>query len=208
MIERGLEAMMTEQMRPTRRGFLHASALAAANLTLAPAALAQSAPQLAATPECHDGDEPTLRQTEGPFYKPRSPERADVREPGQKGRPMQITGFVLARDCKPFAHALVDLWHADDGGDYDQSGFRCRGHVFTDTDGRFRFLTIVPAVYTGRTRHFHVKVQAAGKRLLTTQLYFPNEPVNAKDTLFRRELLMKMRESGDGMAGRFDFVVS
>src|SRR4051812_19472166 len=99
MIERGMEQMMTEQMRSTRRGFLHVSALAAAKLTLGPAALAQSAPQLAATPECRDHDEPTLRQTEGPFYKPRSPERTDLREPGQKGRPIEIAGFVLARDC-------------------------------------------------------------------------------------------------------------
>ena len=74
--------------------------------------------------------------------------------------------------------ALVDLWHADDEGDYDNSGFRLRGHQFADGEGRFRFRTIVPAQLSGRTRHFHVKVQPKGGRVLTTQLYFPGEPGN------------------------------
>jgi len=66
---------------------------------------------------------------------------------------------------------------------------------------------VTPALYTGRTRHFHVKVQAPGKRLLTTQLYFPGEAGNARDPIFRRELVMKTAEAGDGIKGRFDFVV-
>jgi protocatechuate 3,4-dioxygenase beta subunit len=70
------------------------------------------------------------------------------------------------------------------------------------------FRTIVPAVYSGRTRHYHVKVQAPGSRLLTTQLYFPNEPANSRDGLFQRELLMRVADSGDALAGRFDFVLN
>jgi protocatechuate 3,4-dioxygenase beta subunit len=129
-------------------------------------------------------------------------------EPGMKGRPMILSGQVLDRACKPVAHALIDLWHADDNGDYDNAGFRLRGHTFTDADGRYRFRTIVPAVYVGRTRHFHVKVQPAGARVLTTQLYFPNEPMNRRDGIFRSELLMRMARDGEDLAGRFDFVVA
>ena len=73
---------------------------------------------------------------------------------------------------------------------------------------RFRFHTIVPALYPGRTRHYHVKVQVLGSRLLTTQLYFPNEPRNLRDGLFQRELLMRVADAGEGLAGRFDFVLN
>jgi hypothetical protein len=97
---------------------------------------------------------------------------------------------------------VVDLWHADDKGEYDNIGFRYRGHVITGSDGAFRFRTIVPALYSGRTRHYHVKVQPPGSRLLTTQLYFPNEPANLRDGLFQRELLMQVADAGDGLVGR------
>ena len=116
-------------------------------------------------------------------------------------------GLVLTRTCRPLANALVDLWHADERGEYDNRGFRHRGHQRTDASGHYRFRTIRPAVYVGRTRHYHVKVQAAGSRLLTTQLYFPDEPENQRDSLFRRELLMKIASAGDGAAARFDFVI-
>ncbi len=166
------------------------------------------AQQLAPTPECRDGDEPTLRQTEGPFFKSRSPERFDLREPKPRGTPIEISGRVLTRACKPVSRAVVDLWHADGAGDYDNKGFRYRGHVFTDADGRYRFLTIVPAVYPGRTRHFHLKVQGGGGPLLTTQLYFPDEPQNSRDSLFNRALLMRVAEADSGRTGQFDFVLN
>ena len=188
-----------------RRGFLLNSGTLA-GLTLAgPRDL--FAQELTPTPACHDGDEPTVRQTEGPFFKPSSPERSDLRQPGAKARPIELSGLVLTRRCQPVARALVDLWHADEKGDYDNSGFRYRGHQFTDANGVYRFRTIMPAVYVGRTRHYHVKVQASGGRVLTTQLYFPDEPGNRRDGLFRRELLMGVTQVGDGLAGHFDFVL-
>jgi protocatechuate 3,4-dioxygenase beta subunit len=120
---------------------------------------------------------------------------------------VELSGVVLTRACRPVAGALVDLWHADAGGDYDNEGFRCRGHVFADGQGRFRFLTIVPAVYPGRTRHYHVKVQAPERPVLTTQLYFPGEAGNRRDRLFRRELVMRTASREGGLAARFDFVL-
>jgi protocatechuate 3,4-dioxygenase beta subunit len=162
---------------------------------------------LPVTPQCHDGDEPTIRQTEGPYFKPRSPQRSDLVEPHAKGRIVELRGQVLTRSCRPVARALIDLWHADDRGDYDNSGFRYRGHVFADGEGRYRFRTIFPAQYPGRTRHYHFKVQAPERPVLTTQLYFPDDPGNRRDGLFRRELVMRMTEAGDGLAGQFDFVL-
>ena len=189
----------------SRRSILTTGAFAAAGLLTLDGAHAQA--PLAATPECRDGDAPTVRQTEGPFFKPMSPERADLIEPGMGGTPIELVGFVLTRACKPLPGALVDLWHADDRGDYDNSGYRLRGHQFADAEGRYRFRTVVPAIYVGRTRHFHVKVQRKGGRVLTTQLYFPDTPGNSRDSLFRSELLMRIAASGATSVARFDFVL-
>ncbi len=145
----------------------------------------------------------TPRQTEGPFYSPGTPLRATLLEGGEKTR-FVLAGRVLSPDCRPVANALVDLWHCDERGVYDNQGFRYRGHQFTDAEGRYRFETIVPALYPGRTRHFHVKVQPRGGRLLTTQLYWPNEPANQRDRIYRRELEMRIARE----EGRFDFVIA
>jgi protocatechuate 3,4-dioxygenase beta subunit len=189
----------------TRRHILATGALTASGFLRLDLAHAQA--PLKPTPECHDGDAATLRQTDGPFFKPSSPERADLIEPGMVGQPIELAGFVVTRGCKPVPGALVDLWQADDIGAYDNTGFRLRGHQFADGEGRYRFRTIVPAVYTGRTRHFHVKVQPKGGRMLTTQLYFPDEPQNRNDSLFRRELLMRIGKNEESLTGRFDFVL-
>jgi len=145
----------------------------------------------------------TARQTEGPFFKTNTPQRRSLLEKGDKNV-LLVSGLVLSAQCKPVANALLDFWHADASGDYDNQGFRYRGHQFTDAQGRFRLETIVPAEYPGRARHIHVKVQAPGKRVLTTQLYFPGDPGNARDGLYRAHLAMCMQKPGEGA---FDFVV-
>jgi protocatechuate 3,4-dioxygenase beta subunit len=193
-------------LHPSRRQLI-GGALAAGGAGIAGYAERMSAQELPPTPACHDNDPPTLPEIEGPFYKPRTPERADLVESAGKGRVTEVTGFVLTRACRPVERALLDLWHADETGDYDNRGFRYRGHVFTDAQGRYRFRTILPGLYPGRTRHYHVKVQAPGRPLLTTQLYFPNEPFNTRDGFFHRELLMQVSEAGERVDARFDFVI-
>ena len=187
-----------------RRRFMTTVAATWAGLGIADGASA--GPELQATPACEDHDA-TLAETEGPFFKPRSPERSDLRDLGVTGTLVELTGMVLTRRCRPVERALVDLWHADDDGNYDNAGFRLRGHQFTDAQGRYRFVTIMPGAYEGRTRHYHVKVQPTGGRLLTTQLYFPGEAKNQSDGLFRSELVMKVAKVEEGLAGRFDFVL-
>ena len=190
----------------TRRAFLQMAAVAATGLNAAAAtALAQN--ELAPTPACHDGDAPTLPEIEGPFYKPRSPERADLVQGDTPARLVELQGYVLTRGCRPVARVLLDLWHADQNGDYDERGFRYRGHVLTDAGGAYRFRTIMPAPYPGRTRHYHFKVLTIGRQLLTTQLYFPNEPLNQRDDYFHPELVMRVADAGQALAARFDFVL-
>ena len=155
------------------------------------------------TPSC---GAQTPRQTEGPFFTPSSPERSTLLEKqSPKEKRFVLAGTVLSPDCKPVSGAVVDFWHCDEKGRYDNEGFTYRGHQRTDTQGRYRLETIVPGVYPGRTRHFHVKVQAPGSRVLTTQLYFPGEPVNARDGIYRPELEIALAQPGQGS---FDFVVA
>jgi protocatechuate 3,4-dioxygenase beta subunit len=162
-------------------------------------------PALRATPSC--GGEPTPRQTEGPYFKPASPRRASLLEPGMAGTRLVVSGRVVSTDCKPLVRALIDAWQADARGEYDNTGFTLRGHQFTDDGGRYRLETVVPGVYPGRTRHIHVKVQAPGQPVLTTQLYFPGEPQNRRDGLFDPALVVAMRDATDGKMAEFDFVL-
>lgn len=161
------------------------------------------------TPACgDDDDEPTLAQTEGPYYTPNTPERTSLLEEGITGTRLHLTGFVLATSCAPIARALVDFWHCDDAGVYDNQGYRLRGHQFTDEQGRYTLTTIVPGLYPGRTRHIHVKVQAPNRPVLTTQLYFPNEPANERDRIFHPSLVVESSEGAEGMDATFNFVLA
>jgi protocatechuate 3,4-dioxygenase beta subunit len=164
---------------------------------------------LPATPACgDDDDEPTIAQTEGPFFTPNSPERTSLLEDGMQGVYMLVSGQVLGTDCLPIAGALVDFWHADANGVYDNQGYTLRGHQFTDANGRYQLETIMPGNYTGRTRHFHVKVQRPNGPVLTTQLYFPDEASNATDGIFDERLLMTMLLAESGVHGEFNFVLA
>ena len=170
----------------------------------------QPAPQaqLQPTPECADDDDVTPAQTEGPYFKTNSPRRTSLVESGTNGIHLLLTGRVLATNCRPVANALVDFWQTDAGGAYDNTGYRFRGHQFTNNAGQYRLETLVPGLYPGRTRHIHVKVQAPNRPVLTTQLYFPGEPRNAQDGIFHPELLVAMKEESGGYTALFDFVLN
>jgi protocatechuate 3,4-dioxygenase beta subunit len=195
---------------PNRRQFLGASA--ALVFGLVSEAHAQGG-RARPTPACGD-DGVTPAQTPGPYFKPQSPLRTSLLEPGMPGPKIVVEGTVLTTDCKPVPRALLDFWQADARGDYDNNGYRLRGHQFTDDAGRYRLETVVPGNYPGRTRHFHVKVQAPGRRVLTTQLYFPDEPQNQRDGIFDRDLVIKVRDAeggkdaaANGKVARFVFVL-
>ncbi|WNQ10560.1 hypothetical protein MJA45_23540 [Paenibacillus aurantius] len=164
-------------------------------------------PSLPPTPACgHEDGTPEV--TEGPYSTPNSPERSSLLEEGMAGVKLTVSGFVLNRDCQPVQGALLDFWQADSKGSYDNTGFRLRGHQYTDSSGAFRLETVVPGLYPGRTRHLHVKVQAPKGKVLTTQLFFPGEPGNAKDGIYRKELLLEKMETADNQQkGAFTFVL-
>ncbi|MDH4172701.1 MAG: intradiol ring-cleavage dioxygenase [Betaproteobacteria bacterium] len=181
----------------TRRRFLGA----AAAFPFVGAAIGQDLPL---TPECGPQSALTPRQTEGPYYTPNTPLRSSLVEPGSNGERLVLAGRVVSPRCRPVGKALLDFWHCDENGRYDNAGFRYRGHLFADDEGRFRLETIFPAIYPGRARHIHVKVQAPGRRILTTQLYFPGD---ARDGLWREELVVAMVSKREGRSAAFQFIV-
>ena len=143
-------------------------------------------PQAATTPQatisdilivCSPGTS-TPSQTESPFYKPGSPERTSLRNQAFAGTPLTVSGYVLSTTCQPIARAWLDFWQADSKGNYDNTGFRLRGHQYTGNYGRYTLKTILPGEYPGRTRHIHVKVQAPGHR----PHYRSTSPVNHATT--------------------------
>jgi len=201
---RNAESMKMREIG-TRRAFLRAAVAVSAAVAFPTDVRAQDRGR--PTPACGDSGL-TPRQTEGPYYTPRTPMRASLVETGMGGTRLVVEGVVLSAACTPIPNALLDFWQADDRGEYDNAGYRLRGHQVTDERGRYRLVTIVPGNYPGRTRHIHVKVAAPGRSPLTTQLYFPDEPNNRRDGLYVPELVMKVRDRPqEGKVGAFDFVL-
>jgi protocatechuate 3,4-dioxygenase beta subunit len=167
------------------------------------------------TPSC---EEETESDIEGPFYTENAPVLSPdasgraVLSPSMPGERIVLTGRVLAVGCTPLAGAELDLWQADEAGVYDNVGYTLRGRVLTASDGSFAISTVLPGRYlngsTYRPRHLHLKLRAAGHRLLTTQLYFPGDPFNESDAFFDARLMVNdVTEDGERYA-RFDFVLA
>ena len=171
----------------------------------------------------------TPSQTEGPFYPVALPKDADADllkngalSYGQ-GQPAWVEGTVTDLDGKPVRGAQVEIWQCDQAGHYHHPGDRGRadaafqgfGRVVVDAEGRYRFRTIRPAPYSGRTPHIHVKVKLANRELLTTQLYVAGEPSNERDFLWRglgddarAALTVPFAAAPDGVRAVFPIVVT
>jgi len=160
----------------------------------------------------------TEANIEGPYYRAFAPRRSNLS--GQaEGVPLELRGRVLSADCSsPLSGAVVDIWHADSHGHYDNDGsdtmgqgFHFRGVVAADARGEYSVKTIVPGRYLNgrqyRPAHVHVKLSAAGHAPLTTQLYFPGDPFNDVDPFIKKSLVIDM-EGKDEKRGRYDFVLS
>lgn len=145
---------------------------------------------------------PTPGQTEGPFYPTGFPSDIDndlVQVRGQQARAMgevlHLEGRAIGVDGRPLAGTLVEIWQCDAQGLYDhprQSGrdhrdaaFQGYGRMMADAEGRYRFRTLKPVAYLGRTPHIHLKAATSDGRLLTSQFYIAGDPQNERDGVFR-----------------------
>ena len=175
----------------------------------------EAADEADGAPDATDGAgcEPTAANILGPYYIEGAPERSDLVEPGMAGTRLTVTGRVLAADCTPIPGAMLDVWQANADGVYDNTGWLLRGWFLADAAGEWTLHTIVPGRYatggTFRPDHIHVRVSAAGFLLLTTQLYFADDPFNATDPFFVPSLAMTTTVQPDGsLSATFDFVLS
>jgi protocatechuate 3,4-dioxygenase beta subunit len=142
----------------------------------------------------------TQAQTEGPYYTPNTPERNSLLEEGMEGTRLILVSYVLDQNCQPLPNAWLDFWQADASGEYDNVGYRLRGHQFTDAQGRYYLETILPGLYSSRPiEHIHVKVRPEGGEEVTSQLYFPQQPIEG--------LTVTIEERDDHVVGYFNFVV-
>jgi protocatechuate 3,4-dioxygenase beta subunit len=151
----------------------------------------------------HAAEQPaTPSQGLGPFY-PYGPEverDADlVRVKGgdgvAKGEITLLTGRVLDARGRPVGGVQVEIWQCNAFGRYHHPrdgrnapldpNFQGYGVFTTGADGAYRFRTIKPVPYPGRTPHIHYKVLKGGKDLLTTQLYVKGHPGNERDGIWR-----------------------
>lgn len=173
----------------------------------APTAPPTAAAQAAAPADACTVGAVTPAQTEGPYYKANPPQTADLLQPDTNGTKLVLSGYVFTADCKPVANARVDFWQADGQGQYDNAGYKLRGYQITDANGRYELETVIPGLYPGRTRHIHVKVSAPNGPVLTSQVYFPGEAANARDTIYNAKLLARVQNSADGVTGTFNFVL-
>ena len=178
----------------------------------------------------------TPAQSEGPFYPLRLPDDRDadlVRVTGSDAEAIgvvtHVMGRVLEADGRPLPGVLVEIWQCDAHGRYrhprewgtltPDAGFQGYGQTLTDASGAYRFRTIRPVGYPGRTPHIHFKLGTAAAELLTTQMYVAGEPGNERDGLLnairdpdlRRRLLVELRPADmlepGALAGTFDIIL-
>ncbi len=180
---------------------------------------AQPAPARRATPA----------QSEGPFYPVDFPKDIDydllrngsLRYP--VGQAAWLEGSVSDLQGWPVSGAQVEIWQCDGAGHYHHAGdggradnrFQGFGRVTVRADGSYRFRTIRPVAYSGRTPHIHVKVRLGRRELLTTQLYVAEDPGNARDFLWQRmnvadraALTTPFVQGADGLKANFAMVVA
>jgi protocatechuate 3,4-dioxygenase, beta subunit len=218
--------MRTRPAIPQRRHLLRLGALLGAAATALPARLAAQLEALMPTPP----------QTRGPFYPEEIPLDADndlVRVTGRPGIAQgiitSIGGRVLRVDGSPVAGARVEIWQCDAFGRYGhprESGsrtadpdFQGYGHHLSDGQGGYRFRTIRPVPYPGRTPHIHFAVRHPDGVEFVTQMYVAGEPQNERDFLLNRirdpeararlivPLVAAPADADSELSGRFDIVL-
>ncbi|QDD88288.1 catechol 1,2-dioxygenase [Pseudomonas oryzihabitans] len=180
----------------------------------------------------------TPRTIEGPLYVAGAPlcqGSARLDDGADAGTPLFMQGVVRDVNGQPLAGAIVDVWHANTGGTYSyfdpsQSEFNLRRRIVTDSEGRYRFQSIVPSGYGcppdgptqqlldqlgrhgQRPAHIHFFISAPQHRHLTTQINLAGDQYLHDDFAYatRDELIAQIdfhedpaRAEALGVSGRF-----
>src|SRR5579864_8641027 len=148
----------------------------------------------------------TITETTGPQFSPsRFPPLADLTMAAGKpalGERIIVAGTITDEDGRPVPNTMVEIWQANATGRYDHPAdqhdapldpnFHGDGRVFTDAEGRYRFVSIKPGAYPWRNHpnawrpnHIHFSLFGCGfATRLITQMYFPGDPLLALDPIF------------------------
>ena len=161
---------------------------------------------------------------EGPFYTDNPPQMVNhkLSSDTEPGTPIIVSGRVFNLDCSEFIpNTLIDAWHANDAGEYDNQGFNLRGYTFSNDQGFYMFQTIKPGKYqTGndfRPSHIHFKITPPDFPTLTTQLYFEGDPDLATDPASSitsgqydaSNRIIPLLDNGEGiLEGTWDIVIN
>ncbi len=160
----------------------------------------------------------------GPFFVENSPEielGGDLAA-GAVGQPCWVEGTVRSVGGEPVAGARIDVWEADGDGlydvQYDGAHTANRGHLFTDSEGGFRFWSVRPVAYPiptdgpvgrllaaagrggMRPAHIHFMIRAAGYHKLTTHIFVAGDEYLGHDAVFgvKERLVTELADhSGD-----------
>lgn len=174
------------------------------------------------------GDSGTCRATgddvQGPFHEEGAPERTNLAPDDEPGRRILIEGTVYGPDCTtPIPGALLDVWHANEEGDYYDASddYRLRGQLKTAEDGSYQIRTIKPGRYRTagglRPAHVHFTVSSPQHGPLTTQMYFAGDPRLAPtdpcgtcasdDPTLIVDFETEIRNGEEILVGQFDIVL-
>ena len=135
------------------------------------------------------GNSPTTSDILGPFYRPGAPIRSNLLIPGAEGSILNLSGTIFDKDgTTPQSNTLVEIWHANAKGEYDNtsSDYHYRGAIKTDQSGNYNFKTILPPPYKFddihyRPAHIHFRISSDKKQDLITQIYFQGDKYNEVD---------------------------
>jgi catechol 1,2-dioxygenase len=179
--------------------------LAQATATAEPTATV--APPAAAKIDC----QPTPGQFANGFLE-EFPTRTELAPPEMPGERMKISGTIYASDCiTPLAGATLQVWHTDSQGNYDRTEpYDLVGQMHTDEAGHYEFSSIKPVGYEERPAHVHMLVTANDGRVLSTQMFFADDPALAGATVpaaLLTELSQKNEAGGPMLYGTFDIVL-
>jgi protocatechuate 3,4-dioxygenase beta subunit len=120
---------------------------------------------------------PTPADVLGPFFRKGAPNQRTLRQAGEPGFPLLVSGRVVNSQGQLVEGAAVDLWHADHAGRYDTRGYKFRTKVTPDAKGDYTVETILPGHYSDRpAQHIHYLISAPGHKPLITQAYFATDP--------------------------------
>jgi protocatechuate 3,4-dioxygenase beta subunit len=119
---------------------------------------------------------PTFRDGGGPYYQANTPLRTNLAPETNTGEMLTVTGTIVAADCvTPLANVILDIWQANESGNYEDEWYR--GRVETNDRGEYSFTTVVPKGYgegtAYRPPHIHFKVWQNNQELVTSQMFLP-----------------------------------